>query len=101
MLVELYWDIFKEKPLGKTSPFVSIPIIIEFDTLFRLAYRLHTSKLDLDSLLWEYINLNEHSLSPFASFVEDFHKLKKHDSKEIDFLLGDVIPELIQDITPT
>lgn len=101
MLVELYWDMLKEKPLGKTTPFVSIPIIIEFDTLFRLAYRLHTGKLNLDSLLWEYINLNEHSLSPFASFVEDFHKLKKHDSKEIDFLLGDVIPELIQDITPT
>ena len=93
MLVELYWDMLKEKPLGKTSPFVSIPIIIEFDTLFRLAYRLHTSKLNLDSLLWEYINLNDHSLSPFASFIEDFHKLKKRNPNEMDFLLGDVIPK--------
>ena len=91
MLVELYLEMLKEKPLGKTTPFVSIPFIIEFDTLFRLAYRLHTGKLNLDSLLWEYINLNVHSLSPFASFVEDFHKLKKRDSKECNCSVNPVI----------
>ena len=50
----------------------------------------------VDVLIADYHKYDDHD-----AFIEDFHKLKKRHPNEINFLLGDVIPELIQDITPT
>ena len=93
-VIEEYQRILKEHPIKKPI-FISIPTIMEFDSLLLCAYRLHTKEFDLRKLIMNYLISNQGNLQPFSTYVLD-NPLKNASSSEEEnkFLYGDLLKDI-------
>lgn len=88
---------FSKFPNINFRGFYAIPIIIDFDTLIDLSYRLNRGELHFESLLLDYLLKNKTRLAPFLNYVEDNYKRKyrgKLLEEEIKFLFGDMVKSM-------
>lgn len=74
--------------------FISIPIILDIDTLINLSYYLSIGELDLFNIFNEYINQCKGGLIPFKAYAyEKYLKGRKLTRSESSFLFGTYFPE--------
>ena len=74
--------------------FISIPIILDVDTLINLSYLLSTGELDLFQIFKDYILQCRGGLIPFKAFAyERYLKGRVLTREESKFLFGTVFPE--------
>lgn len=74
--------------------FISIPIILDIDTLINLSYLLSTGELDLFQIFNDYILQCRGGLIPFKAFAhERYLKGRVLTREESIFLFGTVFPE--------
>ena len=88
---------FSKFPNINFKGYYAIPIIIDFDTLIDLSYRLNKGELYLESLLLDYLLKNETRLTPFSNYVEDNYKRKKTEpmiDEEIRYLFDDMVKSM-------
>lgn len=85
---------FSKFPNINFRGFYAIPIIIDFDTLIDLSYRLHNGELQLEALLHDYLFKNKTRLTPFSNYVEDNYK-RRHKGQMLDdevrYLFDDMV----------
>lgn len=74
--------------------FISLPIILDIDTLINLSYSLSVGALDLFQIFNDYILQCRGGLIPFKAFAyERYLKGKVLTPEESKFLFGTVFPE--------
>lgn len=74
--------------------FISIPIILDVDTLINLSYLLSTGELDLFQIFKDYILQCRGGLIPFKAFAhERYLRGRVLTREESKFLFGTVFPE--------
>lgn len=90
LVIEAFDKIRKEKAYKFQEIFVSVPVIIDFDTLIKLCYIFSVKKINLWKVIWDYIQLNSGHISPFSTYVID-NILKEHSitKEENKFLFSD------------
>ena len=86
---------FSKFPKINFRGFYATPIIIDFDTLIDLSYRLNRRELHLESLLLDYLLINKTRLAPFSNYIEDNYKRKKGKllDNEIRYLFDDIVKD--------
>lgn len=73
--------------------FISIPIILDIDTLINLAYKFSCGEIDLFEVLFDYIRTSQSGLNPFKVYAyEKFQKGINFSREENRFLFGDIFP---------
>ena len=85
---------FSKFPNINFRGFYAIPIIIDFDTLIDLSYRLHNGELQLEALLHDYLFKNKTRLTPFSNHVEDNYKRRLKGQildDEVRYLFDDMV----------
>ena len=84
---------YSKFPTISFEGFISIPIIMEFDTLIDLSYRLNKGFLDFTKVIKKYINEKRSNLQPFSTFVYDELKRERNiiTESESEFLFADII----------
>ena len=85
---------FSKFPNINFRGFYAIPIIIDFDTLIDLSYRLHNGELQLEALLHDYLFKNKTRLTPFSNYVEDNYKRRLKGQildDEVRYLFDDMV----------
>lgn len=71
--------------------FISIPIILDVDTLINLAYKLSQGVIDIFDVFWDYITKSRAGIIPFKVYAyENFQKGLKISTEENAFLFGDI-----------
>lgn len=92
LVVEEYskWEIIYFKG------FTAIPIVVDFDILIDLSFRLHEGILDIKDIVKSYLYQNAHNLTPFSIFVLDKYKRKNNmiSTEENEYMFSDVISYL-------
>lgn len=74
--------------------FYAIPVIIDFDTLIDLSYRLNSGMLKFGDLLTDYLFKNKTRLVPFSNYVADNYKRRTGEKlldEEIRYLFDDMV----------
>ena len=86
---------FSKFPKINFRGFYATPIIMDFDTLIDLSYRLNRRELHLESLLLDYLLMNKTRLAPFSNYIEDNYKRKKGKllDNEIRYLFDDIVKD--------
>lgn len=80
----------KDHPINKKI-FISIPIIVELDTIILCAKELHDKTTNLREMLKKYLRENSSKLIPFSTYMYDnYLKKKKMELSEIELLFGDL-----------
>lgn len=77
---------------SNTNVFIRLPLILDYDTLLKLSWRIATNKLSLASIIDIYLRdiKNGYKLVPFSTYIIDSYlRGKKVSEQENDFLLGD------------
>lgn len=73
--------------------FISVPIIIDLDTIIDLSYRLNIGHLDFTQVIKKYIYEKQSNLQPFSTFVHD--KIKREGNiiteQETKFMFAEII----------
>lgn len=85
---------FSKFPTINFRGFYAIPIIMDFDTLIDLSYRLHNGELQLEALLHDYLFKNKTRLTPFSNYVEDNYKRRLKGQMlddEVRYLFDDMV----------
>ncbi len=74
--------------------FISIPIILDIDTLISMSYRLFIGELDIFQVFHEYIMKCRAGLIPFKAYAyECFQRGLKFSKEENLFLFGEIISD--------
>ena len=72
--------------------FVSVPMLIDIDTLFIMSKRIHDRTIDFTEVINEYLNLKDMKLTSFDTFYTDhYREHKEMDIDDIHYLFGDLI----------
>ncbi len=89
ILVESFFNMIKNYQI---NAFVSIPMVIDIDTLFLMSKRVHDRTIDFTSVVNEYLNLKDLKLSSFDTFYTDnYREHQEMDIDDIHYLFGDLI----------
>ena len=89
ILVESFFNMIKNYQI---NAFVSIPMVIDIDTLFLMSKRVHDRTIDFTSVVNEYLNLKDLKLSSFDTFYTDNYRVHQEmDIDDIHYLFGDLI----------
>lgn len=73
-IIEAYNKVLPKYSFG--SYFLSIPIILEYDTLFELSGHIINGRLHFGQLLWDYLLFISGNHIPLYSFVKDNYRNK-------------------------
>lgn len=94
VVIEEYNKILKAHPIN-VPVFISVPIIMDIDTIIKCANRLNNGTFNLGNMIKNYVHNNSYNLSPFNAFVIDnyLHKLP-FDKGNAKFLFGDFIESI-------
>lgn len=94
LVIEAFNKIIKEKSYNFGEVSVSVPIIMDFDTLIKLGYMLSIKRISLWKIAWDYLLHNELNISPFSTYIID-NILKNHTitAEENNFLFADFFEE--------
>ena len=87
LVIQEFSNMITKNPVeGKV--FISVPIIMELDTMILCAKELHDGTMVLSDVLDEYL-LEKNRLTPFSAYVYDkYIKTKTQDLSEGEFLFG-------------
>ena len=89
LVIREFSNMIKNSPIYK-EVFISIPIIMELDTMILCAKRLHDGAIILSDILDEYL-LERNRLISFSTYMYDnYIKKKIPEASEIEFLFGEV-----------
>ena len=92
MLVEACGNLIKN---WKIPVLVKKPMVLDLDTLFLMTKRLHDRAIDFHSIINEYLNLKDFSISSFDTFYSDHYQdQKKLNEDDIKFLFEDVLKNM-------
>ena len=70
-------------------------MVLDLDTLFLMTKRLHDRAIDFHSIINEYLNLKDFSISSFDTFYSDHYQdQKKLNEDDIKFLFEDVLKNM-------
>jgi hypothetical protein len=87
-------NIIQKKGYKFGECFVSIPIVVDIDTIIKMAYDLHVGRLDLGQELNRYLVSNAYNMAPFNTFMIDKRFRGKPATKEeLSFLFEGMIPD--------
>lgn len=87
-------NIIQNKGYNFGERFVSIPIVVDIDTIIKMAYDLHLGILDLGKELNSYLVSNAYNMAPFNTFMIDKHfRGKPAKNEELSFLFEGMIPD--------
>ncbi len=79
----------------KQPVMIYVPVIANLDSIILLSYRLHTSALQLNELLKDYIMGNWLNIASFDNYVWDECKEKHVERKGgLDYLLGNLVTQV-------
>lgn len=94
LVIEEYSRIMEQHKID-VPVFISVPVIMDFDTIIKCGYRLKTGQFQLSEMLRKYILYNEGNLGPFNTFVIDEYINKlPFDPKRTEFLFGDFVKSI-------
>lgn len=92
MLVEACGNLIKN---WKIPVLVKKPMVLDLDTLFLMTKRLHDRAIDFHSIINEYLNLKDFSISSFDTFYSDHYQDQKIlNEDDIKFLFEDVLKNM-------
>lgn len=87
-LVERFSEIIKKYQI---PTFISIPMILDLDTLILMSNKIHDSKINFKQLIDQYLNLNDLKLTPFETFYIDSYKdLRVMNKDDTSLLFGEM-----------
>ena len=93
LVIQEFSNMIKNNPIYK-EVFISVPIIMELDTMILCAKELHDGAIVLSDILDEYL-LEINRLTPFSTYMYDNYLKKKiPESSEIEFLFGEVLHKI-------
>lgn len=94
-VTEEFDKIMKTKYSFKLPVMIYVPVIANLDSIILLSYRLHTSALQLNELLKDYIVGNWLSIASFDNYVWDECKENQADREGgMSYLLGDLVAQV-------
>lgn len=97
VVIEAFDEIRRRKYKFNQDVMIYVPIIINLDSLIMLSYRLHTAKLQLGSLLIDYIKHNKGNISSFDNYVFDNCKeTERERSEALEFLFTGLVNRMAQ-----
>lgn len=89
LVIQEFSNMITKNPV-KGNVFISIPIIMELDTMILCAKELHDGTIILSDILDEYL-LETNRLTPFSAYMYDnYLKKKTPEASEIQFLFGEL-----------
>lgn len=98
VVIKEYYKIIKSNAIT-FSGFISVPIIMDIDTIIKCANRLNNGTFKFEEMLTSYISNNQYNLCPFNSFVEDKYLHKKQiDEGNVKFLLDGFIENIKESV---
>ena len=74
--------------------FVAIPIVVDFDTLIDMSYRLHTGAVEFEALFQDYLFLCKTKIQPFSGYIRERYKrkgAKAFTTEEVRYLYEEAI----------
>lgn len=94
IVIAAFNKILNEKGYKFGDVFLSVPVIIDFDTLIKLGYMLSIKKINLWKVVCDYLKDNMFNISPFSTYVLD-SILKNHTitTEENNFLFAEMFKE--------
>lgn len=94
IVIAAFNKILNEKGYKFGDVFLSVPVIIDFDTLIKLGYMLSIKKINLWKVVCDYLTNNKFSISSFSTYVLD-SILKNHTitTEENNFLFAEMFKE--------
>lgn len=81
-------------PPAMFNGFVSIPIVVDFDTLIDMSYRLHKGTVQFETLFQDYLFLCKSKVEPFSTYIRDKYKrkgAKAFTKEEVKYLYEEAI----------
>lgn len=94
-VTEEFDRIMRSKYGFKQQVMIYVPVIVNLDSIILLSYRLHTSALQLNDLLKDYIAGNWMSLASFDNYVlDDCKESEKERVGGLSYLLGDTVAQV-------
>ena len=94
-VTEEFTHIMNAKYSFKQPVMIYVPVIANLDSIILLSYRLHTSALQLNDLLKDYIVGNWLSMSSFDNYVWDECKENQTDrAGGLNYLLGNLVAQV-------
>lgn len=92
-MIQEFSNMIKNNPIYK-EVFISVPIIMELDTMILCAKELHDGTIILCDILDEYL-LEINRLTPFSTYMYDnYLKKKTPEASEMEFLFGEVLHKI-------
>lgn len=89
LVIQEFSNMIKNNPIYK-EVFISVPIIMELDTMILCAKELHDGTIILSDILDKYL-LEINRLTPFSTYMYDnYLKNKTPEASEIEFLFGEL-----------
>lgn len=94
LVIEEYSRIIEQHKID-VPVFISVPVIMDFDTIIKCGYRLKIGQFKLPEMLRKYILYNEGNLGPFNTFIIDEYINKlPYEPKSTEFLFGDFVESI-------
>lgn len=96
LIFEKYSELSKKYNFGKRM--VYLPIVVDYDTLFALAYKIHNNELSLEDLIHRYLEDKDRAAKSFYSkFNEEEIRGNKNIKEENKFLFDNIIANLFSE----
>lgn len=94
LVIAAFDKILNEKGYKFGGVSVSVPVIIDFDSLIKLGYMLSIKEINLWEIVCDYLKDNMFNISPFSTYVLD-SILKNHTitTEENNFLFAEMFKE--------
>lgn len=94
LVIAAFDKILNEKGYKFGGVSVSVPVIIDFDSLIKLGYMLSIKEINLWEIVSDYLKDNMFNISPFSTYVLD-SILKNHTitTEENNFLFAEMFKE--------
>ena len=84
---------YNKYPKIHFSGFISVPIVIELDTLIDLSYRFNVGVLDFTNVIKDYMYNKCSNLQPFSTFIVDKYARPGNviSRNEVEYLFAEII----------
>lgn len=96
LIFEKFSELLKQYNFGKRM--IYLPVVVDYDTLFALAYKIHNKELSLSDLIHRFLNDKDRAAKSFYSkFNEEEIRRDYNIKEENKFLFGDIIANLFSE----
>lgn len=96
LMFEKFSELLKQYNFGQRM--IYLPIVLDYDTLFALAYKIHNKELALADLIQRFLNDKDRAAKSFYSkFNEEEIRKDNNIKEENKFLFSDIIATLFSE----